>query len=78
MAYTFPVLEILKSATFDSGFPVFKDRQARARNAARIDRLAIGNPGDVKPVGSGVSEIRIDYTAPAIECISCGVERLSS
>lgn len=29
--------------------------------AVRIDRLALGNPGDVKPVGSGVSEMRIDY-----------------
>jgi putative addiction module killer protein len=40
-----------------------KDRQAMARIAARIDRLALGNPGDVKPVGSGISEMRIDYGA---------------
>ena len=32
-----------------------------ARIAVRIDRLALGNPGDVKPVGSGISEMRIDY-----------------
>jgi putative addiction module killer protein len=32
-----------------------------ARIAARIDRLALDNPGDVKPVGSGISEMRIDY-----------------
>ena len=32
-----------------------------ARIAARIDRLTLGNPGDVKPVGSGISEMRIDY-----------------
>ncbi|MGH8220218.1 MAG: type II toxin-antitoxin system RelE/ParE family toxin [Steroidobacteraceae bacterium] len=37
------------------------DSSARARIAARIDRLALGNPGDVKPVGGGVSEMRVDY-----------------
>jgi putative addiction module killer protein len=36
-------------------------RKARARITARIRRLSLGNPGDVKPVGSGVSEMRIDY-----------------
>ena len=38
-----------------------KDIRARARILARIERLKTGNPGDVKPVGEGVSEIRIDY-----------------
>jgi putative addiction module killer protein len=38
-----------------------KDRRAQARIAARLDRLAIGNFGDTKPVGHGVSELRIDY-----------------
>ncbi len=37
------------------------DSKARARVTVRIRRLSIGNPGDVKPVGSGVSEMRIDY-----------------
>jgi putative addiction module killer protein len=54
------VRDIIKSASFDAWFSRLKDRQAMARIAARIDRLALGNPGDVKPVGSGISELRID------------------
>ena len=38
-----------------------KDRQARLRVIARIERMSAGNPGDVKPVGAGVSEMRLDY-----------------
>jgi putative addiction module killer protein len=38
-----------------------KDFRAQARIADRIDRLAAGNPGDVKPVGEGVSELRVNY-----------------
>ncbi len=38
-----------------------RDRQLRARILVRIDRLSLGNPGDAKPVGEGVSELRIDY-----------------
>lgn len=38
-----------------------KDRQAVARVLARIDRLVAGNSGDVKPVGGGISELRIRY-----------------
>ena len=38
-----------------------RDIRARARVQVRIERLAAGNPGDVQPVGEGVSELRIDY-----------------
>jgi putative addiction module killer protein len=38
-----------------------RDNQARYRILTRIKRLSEGNPGDVKPVGEGISEIRIDY-----------------
>ena len=61
MVYSIRVREILKSATFDAWLSGLRDRQARVRIAARIDRLSLGNPGDLKPVGSGVSEMRIDY-----------------
>ncbi len=37
-----------------------RDIRARARILVRIERLAAGNPGDVKPVGGGISELRID------------------
>jgi putative addiction module killer protein len=61
MDYNSSSCQIFKSATFDEWFANLQDRQAKARIAARIDRLAVGNPGDVKPVGSGVSEMRVDY-----------------
>jgi len=61
MDYNSSSRQIFKSATFDEWFSKLPDRQAKARIAARIDRLAVGNPGDVKPVGSGVSEMRIDH-----------------
>jgi len=50
------VYEIRRSATFDTWLMNLNDSNARARIAARIDRFAMGNPGDVKPVGTGVSE----------------------
>ena len=38
-----------------------KDTRAKARINIRIRRLSLGNPGDVKPAGEGISELRIDY-----------------
>ena len=55
------MLRVFKSATFESWLQGLRDRQARSRINARIRRLSLGNPGDVKPVGCGVSEMRIDY-----------------
>ena len=55
------MLTILKSRTFDDWLSGLKDRKARSRVQARIDRLAMGNPGDVKPTRSGIGEVRIDY-----------------
>lgn len=39
----------------------FRDRNTKARIEIRIQRLALGNPGDVKSVGGGISELRINY-----------------
>lgn len=55
------MIEVRKTAVFEAWFSGLRDRQARARISIRIDRLALGNPGDTKPVGSGVSELRINY-----------------
>lgn len=55
------MFEIIKSETFERWLIGLKDRQARLRVLSRVDRLSEGNPGDVKPVGGGISELRIDY-----------------
>lgn len=55
------VVQVLKSDVFAKWLDGLKDRRAAARVIVRIERLALGNSGDIKPVGSGVSELRIDY-----------------
>ena len=55
------MIEIRKTATFAKWIDGLRDIRARARVLARIERLASGYAGDVKPVGEGVSEMRIDY-----------------
>ena len=55
------MLVIKKSSTFDAWLDGLRDSQAKARILVRINRLSQGNPGDVAPVGQGVSEMRIDY-----------------
>ena len=55
------MLEIRKTDTYAKWLDGLRDIHARARVQARVERLAAGNPGDVKPVGEGVSELRIDY-----------------
>ena len=55
------MIEIRKTDIFAEWLDGLRDIQARARIQARIERLAAGNPGDVEPVGEGVSELRINY-----------------
>ena len=55
------MIEIRKTEVFVEWLDGLRDIQARARVQARIERLAAGNPGDIEPVGAGVSELRINY-----------------
>ena len=66
------MVEIRQTTDFAAWLGNLRDHTARAKIAARIRRLAFGNPGDVLPVGGGLSELRI-ITAPAIASISCSV-----
>ena len=55
------MVEIRKTELFAKWIDNLRDVQAKARVLVRIERLASGNAGDVKPVGEGISEMRIDY-----------------
>lgn len=55
------MIELRKTDTYVRWFERLSDQNARARINIRIRRLLLGNPGDVSPVGGGVSELRIDY-----------------
>jgi putative addiction module killer protein len=55
------VIEIRETQEFSTWLESLRDAHARTRVQARILRLRYGNPGDVRPVGEGVSEMRIDY-----------------
>jgi putative addiction module killer protein len=55
------VLEIRETEAFSVWLSGLRDARAKAEVARRVRRLAFGNPGDVKPVGEGVSELRIHY-----------------
>ena len=55
------MIEIRKTEIFAKWLDGLHDIRARARILVRIERLAAGNPGDVKSVSEGVSELRIDY-----------------
>jgi putative addiction module killer protein len=55
------VIEIVKTDVFDAWLNGLTDKPAKRRIAARLFRLESGNSGDSKPVGQGVSEMRVDY-----------------
>lgn len=55
------MIEVRQTEVFAKWLLRLRDFRARARIQARIDRLEMGNAGDARPVGEGVSEMRIDY-----------------
>lgn len=55
------MIEVRQTELFSKWLRGLRDRLARVRIQARVDRMQAGNAGDVKPVGEGVSEMRINY-----------------
>jgi putative addiction module killer protein len=55
------MVQIIRTEEYASWIRSLRDDRAKAKIALRVDRLAFGNTGDVKPVGGGLSEMRIDY-----------------
>ena len=79
------MIELIKTSSFDRWLRQLRDIRAKARIEARIRRLSLGNPVDVKPVGDGISELRIDYgpgyrvyfmaKGPIIVVLLCGGDK---
>ena len=55
------MIDVRQTGEFSNWLAALRDAQAKARILNRMRRLAAGNPGDVKPVGAGISEMRIDH-----------------
>ncbi|WP_417417459.1 type II toxin-antitoxin system RelE/ParE family toxin [Hoeflea sp.] len=55
------MIEVRQTELFAKWLFRLRDREAKARILVRIRRMTLGNPGDIKPVGQGVSELRVDY-----------------
>ena len=55
------MVEIRETELFSVWLRALRDATAKAKVAARVRRLAFGNPGDVRPVGRGIRELRIQY-----------------
>jgi len=78
-------MEIRKTSVFRKWMKALRDTRAKAHIDRRVDRLSRGNPGDVRPIGEGCSEMRIDYgpgyrvyykdTGKAVVIILCGGDK---
>jgi putative addiction module killer protein len=61
VAYKLHMLDVKRSKEFDRWLKGLMDTKAKAKVLVRVERLGLGNPGDVGPVGEGISEMRIDF-----------------
>lgn len=85
--YSCHMIELIKTDIFDRWITRLRDRKGRAIIEARIRRLSLGNPGTVKPVGEGVSEMKIDFGpgyrvyfikhGPVVVVLLCGGDKSS-
>ncbi|HEY3794625.1 MAG TPA: type II toxin-antitoxin system RelE/ParE family toxin [Bradyrhizobium sp.] len=81
------MFEVQKTDEFDNWLTALSDQRAVAKIVSRIERLGLGNAGDVKPVGKGISEMRVPYgpgyriyykqTGKTIVLILCGGDKSS-
>jgi putative addiction module killer protein len=55
------MFEVLKTDEYQRWVTSLADLRAQALITARVDRVRVGNPGHVKPVGDGISELKIDF-----------------
>ncbi|EHQ51998.1 hypothetical protein ECTPHS_04853 [Ectothiorhodospira sp. PHS-1] len=81
------MIELIKTDVFDRWLRSLRDTRARAKITVRLRRLSLGNPGDVKPVGEGISELRIPHgpgyrvyylnRGPIVVVLLCGGDKSS-
>ena len=55
------MFEVRQTESYERWFSSLRDRATKVRVDVRIRRLSLGNPGDVRPVGEGVSELRVNF-----------------
>lgn len=60
VSYSRQVIEVVQTGEFETWLKKLRDGGGKARVLRRLDRLAQGNPGDVRPIGKGLSELRLD------------------
>jgi putative addiction module killer protein len=85
VSYRIQEFEVQKTDEFDSWLTALADQRAVAKIVSRVERLGLGNPREVKPVGEGISEMRLAYgpgyriyykqTGKTIILILCGGDK---